>query len=116
MKRIVFILSVIVILVLAAFALQNRFLFGVPFVRLGMTENEVFQRLGYPDIYANQTFDNWYLVRFYPFILGALNVEIDMRDAGVVDQNGHSGDHVIWIAWKPAFCLDTKEDVHRLSH
>ena len=85
-----------------------------------MTQNEVFQALGFPEFYETET-DNWYFLKFYPFIFGAMNVKIDMRDfmsvaaAGPGD-TGRTGDRVTSIEWKSAFCLYTKDNVHRLSH
>jgi hypothetical protein len=119
MKRLVFTLSATIFLLLVS-AIENRFLFGISSVRPGMTQHEVFQELGQPEFYETET-DNWYFLRFYPFVLGAINVKIDMRDfmsvaAAGPGSPGRSGDYVTAIEWKRAFCLDTKENIHRLSH
>ena len=44
-----------------------------------MTQQEVFQILGYPEFYETET-DNWYFLKFYPFLFGAVNVKINMSD------------------------------------
>ena len=85
-----------------------------------MTQNEVLQTLGYPAFFETET-DNWYFLKFYPFIFGAMNVKIDMRDFMSVatagpGSPGRTGDYVTGIEWKSAFCLDTKDNIHRLSH
>jgi hypothetical protein len=118
-KRLIFTLSVTAVLLLL-FVAQNRFLFGISSVRHGMTQSEVYQTLGFPEFYETET-DNWYFLKFYPFIFGAMNVKIDMRDfmsvaaAGPGD-TGRTGDRVTAIEWKSAFSLYTKDNVRRLSH
>ena len=117
MKRFVFTVSVTVVLLLL-FAAQNRFLFGISSIRPGMTQNEVFQVLGFPEFFETET-DNWYFLKFYPFIFGAVNVKIDMHDFMSVAQDGpggslQTGDYVTSMQWKGAFCLDNNENIHRL--
>jgi hypothetical protein len=119
MKRLIFTLSATAFLLLVS-AIENRFLFGMSSVHPGMTQEEVFQKLGQPEFYETET-DNWYFLKFYPFLFGAVNVKIDMRDfMSVISDgtpgNGRTGDYVTSIEWKRAFCLDTKENIHRLSH
>ena len=80
-----------------------------------MTQREVFKELGQPEFYETEI-DNWYILRFYPFVLGAMDAKVDMRNSMANDQNGRSGDRLTSIEWKSAFCLDTKENIHRLSH
>jgi hypothetical protein len=119
MKRFAFTVVVTVIFLLL-FAVQNRFIFGISSVRPGMTMNEVHSLLGNPEFFETET-DNWYFLKFYPLFFGAIDVKIDMRDfmsAVLIVSTGETrtGDQVTSIMWKPAFCLDTKKNLLRLSH
>jgi len=119
MKRLIFTLIVTFLFALL-FAAQNHFLVGISSIRSGMTMSEVHEQLGPPEFYETET-DNWYILRFYPFVFGAMNVKIDMRDFMSVISNGtpgseRTGDHVTAIEWKSVFCLDTNENIHRLTH
>lgn len=119
MKRLLFALSV-TILILLVTALENRFLFGLSYIRPGMTQEEVYRTIGQPEFYETET-DTWYILRYWPLVFGAMNVKIDMRDFMSVISDGtpgnaRTGDYVTAIEWKSAFCLDTKESIHRLTH
>jgi hypothetical protein len=119
MKRLIFAISVSIFMMLI-FAVENRFLFGISSVRAGMTQHEVYQYLGFPEYFETET-DNWYILRFYPFVFGAMNVKIDMRDFMSVASdgtpgNGRTGDRVTSIEWKQAFVFDNKSNVQRLTH
>ena len=118
MKRLTFTLFVTIFLLLV-FLAENRFLFGISSVHPGMTQEEVFHALGQPEFYETET-DNWYILRFYPLVFGAMNVKIDMRDFMSVISNGtpgnaRTGDYVTAIEWRRAFCLDTKDSIHQLT-
>jgi len=85
-----------------------------------MTMSEVHETLGSPEFFETET-DNWYILRFYPFVFGAMNVKINMRDFMSVilvrsTGNERTGDYITAIEWKSAFCLDTKENIHQLTH
>ena len=109
MKRVFAIFMAIVISLLVLFAVQNRFLFGAPFVHAGSEMSDARLYLGQADYGGNigLNTDTIYLVRFYPFVFATLNVNVNSQGTYVSD--GTTSEvlrKVNWVKWKWVPCLD----------
>jgi hypothetical protein len=109
MKRIAFILTTIITLFLIAFALQNRFLFGVPFVHIGTTSADLDHLLGkryvrtnvipprYSPVPLSMT-GRTYFIHFASYVFCDYDTTLFCRTAD------HSKDRVIIITWEKWMC------------
>jgi hypothetical protein len=116
MNQKILILSVPLIL-LYLFAIQNTFLFGLPFIRAGSNNSDVDRYMGGAEYSGDiSTGSNViYLVRFYTLILATMNVNQNVEGTYVGDNRGHNEviRNVNWVKWTWAPCFNREYAVNQ---